>query len=64
MRITDAEWTRRVNLLHIECECGRKFAHPADRWTVKCPFCRKTAHLGRLRDEYLERNREKQNGTP
>jgi hypothetical protein len=55
MTITGATWTPRVNLLAVLCECGRTIDHPADRWTVRCR-CGRTAHLGRLRDEYARRH--------
>lgn len=50
MKIIDAEWTPRCNLLVIRCGCGVRFRHRADRWRVQCPFCERRGHLRDLRD--------------
>lgn len=61
MRIIDARWTPTINYLIIECECGLRFVHRADRWKVRCHHvgltgiikgCEATAHLGELRQRY------------
>ena len=52
MRIIDATWTRGGNILHIHCDCGRRFQTRADRWKVKCGACRRLSHLGVLRDKW------------
>lgn len=38
IRILDAYWTPRVNILAIECGCGKRSRHPANiRWfRCKC----------------------------
>jgi len=51
MKIVDAYWTSRCNILVIECECGFDFAHRADKWEVKCSKCGKTDNLQRIRDD-------------
>jgi hypothetical protein len=51
MKIVDAAWGDKTNVLVIECECGRIFTHRADRWNVRCPSCRSKAHLSTLRDQ-------------
>ena len=49
MKIVDARWTPRVNMLVIVCDCGHEFEHRADRWRVRCP-CGRQGHLAVLRD--------------
>lgn len=49
MKIIDARWTPRVNMLMIECNCGNRFEHRADRWIVKCMNCMRQDHLQRMR---------------
>lgn len=39
MKIIDARWTPRVNMLLIECLCGNRFEHRSDRWIVRCRRC-------------------------
>lgn len=39
MRIIDARWTKHVNYLLIECECGNRWWHRADRRKVVCHKC-------------------------
>ena len=51
MRIVGAEWAPVANLLHIACACGKEFVHQANRWTVRCPSCKRTEYLGKLRDQ-------------
>lgn len=53
MEIVDAEWTPKVNMLVIECSCGKTFKHRADRWRPKCPECGATGHLTQLREALL-----------
>lgn len=50
MKIVGVRWTKIVNLLLIECSCGHKFEHRADRWNVECPECHKNEHLAKLRE--------------
>jgi len=53
MRIVDAKWTPRVNMLIIKCTaCDRRFEHRADRWQVRCE-CGQERHLGALRERML-----------
>lgn len=49
MKISNARWTDDVNMLIIECICGKRFEHRADRWIVKCPYCFRQDHLQRMR---------------
>jgi hypothetical protein len=56
MQLIDAVWTKSVNLLVILCACGKTFQHRSDRWTVRCGVCQRSAHLGKLRDEFMRRN--------
>jgi len=41
MKIINAEWTPKVNMLVIKCKCNNKFYHKADRIKIKCPKCGK-----------------------
>ncbi len=52
MRIVEAKWTPRVNVLTIECECGKLFDHRTDRWRAKCPKCGTVQDLGDIRERY------------
>jgi len=36
MEIIDARWTPVVNMLLLECICGRRFEHPANRTWARC----------------------------
>lgn len=54
MRIAGAKWSIKVNILKIECGCGRAFNHRADRWHVRCPTCKKMERLDVLRKRYVE----------
>lgn len=56
MKIRSAKWTPTINMLLIQCDCGRWIEHRSDRWRVACG-CGKRANLGELRDEYAERKR-------
>jgi len=49
MHIVDASWHGDVNRLLIECHCGKRFPHRADRWVVVCPGCHGENNLGRVR---------------
>jgi len=49
MKIINSEWTPQVNMLAIECDCGRQFSHRADRWKIECPICHRTDNLAFLR---------------
>ena len=53
MRIVDADWAPRCNLLVVECECGHHHRHRADRWRVECPRCRGVDRLSRMREREL-----------
>lgn len=49
MKIINARWTPKVNMLIIRCDCGHEFEHRADRWGVKCLNCKRQEHLQRMR---------------
>ncbi len=53
MKIINAIWTPRVNMLSIECSCGKLFKHRADKWKPRCPECGSCGHLSQLRAEYF-----------
>lgn len=59
LKIINAEWTPKYNLLIIRCDCRGVFKHRADRWVVKCPDCLKQENLGHLRDQYSVLKKEK-----
>ena len=54
MRIVDAEWTEKCNLLTIECECGCSIPHWSDRWKVTCEKCGMEENLGDIRHKVIE----------
>jgi hypothetical protein len=53
MKIINARWTERVNILIISCFCGKTFEHPANRQWMRCPSCRRGKNLHDLRREEL-----------
>lgn len=55
IRIAAAMWTPRYNVLGMLCDCGERFAHRSDRWTVRCPKCYAKGNLGDIRDYYVEK---------
>jgi len=57
MKIIDTEWTPKVNILHIRCNCcARVIKHRADRWWVYCP-CGNKRNLGKIREDYVKDKR-------
>lgn len=54
MKIVDAEWGPKRNMLFIECSCGRRFKQRSDRWHVVCPKCTPEGDLAVLREEYVD----------
>ena len=59
MRIVGAHWTAKVNILHLMCQCNRRFEYPSTRWLVICPHCGATGHVTFLREEYHERRKHR-----
>jgi hypothetical protein len=53
IRIAAAMWTPSYNVLGMVCICGNRFAHRADRWTVRCPVCYTKGNLGAIREHYV-----------
>jgi Zn finger protein HypA/HybF involved in hydrogenase expression len=49
VKLVDARWALPVNELVVRCECGRKFAHPVNRWRVRCPSCGRSEHIDAIR---------------
>jgi predicted RNA-binding Zn-ribbon protein involved in translation (DUF1610 family) len=58
MRLRDAEWTPEINLLLIDCDCGQRIKHRADRWKVRCPACGREDNLHRLREDYVRQRKQ------
>ena len=54
MKIIDATWTPKVNMLTIECACGHQWGHRSDRWRVWCAKCGATESLGVIRGRYTQ----------
>jgi hypothetical protein len=50
MKLIDEEQSYRADVLLIECECGTKIRHRADRWRVSCP-CGKTEEVIKIRQQ-------------
>jgi rRNA maturation endonuclease Nob1 len=50
MQIIGAEWTSVVNMLLIQCGCGARFKHRADRQHIRCKSCGSYANLHQLRE--------------
>jgi len=48
MKIIGAVWAPTSNRMAIECDCGRKFWHPANRWIATCPSCGLRCHKEKL----------------
>jgi hypothetical protein len=49
MRIVGARWRPETNILRIQCHCGHRFPHPANRSWIDCPECRAGANLHKVR---------------
>lgn len=49
MKIVDVRWTPQMNILTIECLCGKEFEHRADRWNARCA-CGRSENLGKVRE--------------
>jgi len=59
IKILDAYWTERVNVLILICQCGCRFEHKASRWNVMCPKCGYFDHLSKIREKFVrERGRD------
>lgn len=54
MKIIDVYWTKYRNRLIIECACGNKIDHPADKWKVHCNNCGYKENLGKIRESFLK----------
>lgn len=57
MRIIDAKWTPHMNYLWVECQCGLRIVHRADRWQVRCPAGHRE-NLGVIRERYVAEQQE------
>jgi len=54
MKIVDAKWTKKYNVLVIKCHvCNTEFEHRADRWYARCTYCHTQERLDKIRDHYL-----------
>jgi hypothetical protein len=40
MYLNDVFWTKKVNILEIECDCGELFQYPSNYSLVECPKCK------------------------
>lgn len=60
MRIEDGRWTKKVNMLKIECTCGNYFEHRTDRWNVRCPNCYRRDSLYDIRIRYFKECQRRQ----
>lgn len=55
VRIIDAKWTEKVNLLTIKCGgCNYVFDHRADRWNVICKQCGRITNINWVREKYAK----------
>jgi hypothetical protein len=57
MRILRGRETRNFVYLLVQCPCGRRFGHRADRRTVSCFHCGRVADLGRVRSSDAARTK-------
>lgn len=53
MKIVDAYWTPRANILTIHCNCGSRFKHPANRIMAECPECRSRVNTVLLKNKHV-----------
>lgn len=49
MKIINAKWTPKFNLLKIKCDCGEIFWQRADRKRMICPECDKIGDCMKLK---------------
>ena len=52
MKAIDVYWTKNVNMLKVQCDCGKVFQHRLDRWKVVCPACSAIENVDKLRNEF------------
>lgn len=55
-KIIDAKWHPKVNYLLIECGCGNRFWHRADRRKITCHKCLTMADCMKLKDKGMPIN--------
>ena len=55
MRIIDAVWRSAINWLIIECRCGEKFEHRANKWLITCPRCGNKENLHSVRMKFVKK---------
>jgi len=53
LKLIDAKWSPRVNILIIQCDCGSVINHAADKVLIHCVLCRAYKNLHKLREEEL-----------
>jgi len=39
MELLDVYWTNNVNMLVINCDCGKQFDYPSNYSLIECPEC-------------------------
>jgi hypothetical protein len=57
MRILRSRETLNFVYLFVQCPCGSRFGHRADRQTVSCFHCGRVADLGKVRTNDEARNK-------
>lgn len=62
MKIDDATWTTKVNMLLMSCDCGKQWYHRSDRWRAQCPRCKTWGDLQELCEDYLRRQQKLSSG--
>jgi len=58
MKLQYARWTEQVNLLGVQCDCGRLFEARIDRWMVVCPYCKRREKVETIREQPLPAREE------
>ena len=54
MRVVNAYWAKRCNILIIRCRCGHEFKHPANRVRMICPLCKEEANAHEVKKKGVD----------
>ena len=54
MRVIDADWSPKGNILVMDCNCGKRFRHPSWRKWATCPDCGEKGDLIYLKSKDAE----------
>lgn len=59
LSVIDVYWTYQVNMLRVQCQCGKVFDNRIDRWRIKCPICGRNCGIDMLRNNFVRREKRR-----